>query len=101
MPSLILSLRRCVDEILVEAKTNSLIQTGLIHSLDASAQFLLENYEQFSVPQRRLIIGAVYYFAMSEDGSPDSTLATGFDDDIKVMNYVLEELGVEGMFIDI
>ena len=101
VPSLLESLRRCVDEILLEAKHNALIQPPLIEALNSSAKFLLEQYEQFSVAQRRLIIGAVYYFAMNEDGSPDSALATGFDDDVRIMNYGLEELGVEGMFIDI
>lgn len=101
VPSLLESLQRCVDEIRAESKTNHLIQPSSIESLNTSARFLLEHYEEFTPKQRRLIVGAVYYFTMDNDGSPDSALATGFDDDIQVMNYVLEELGVEGMFIDI
>ncbi|NDC38259.1 MAG: hypothetical protein EBZ48_09435 [Proteobacteria bacterium] len=101
IPELLQSLERCVDEIRSEAKDNPLLQLPLIESLHDRARFLLEQYEQFPESQRKLIIGAVYYFAIDQDSSPDVEFATGFDDDAKVMNHVLEELGIEGMFIEI
>lgn len=100
IPDMLKSLEICVDQIRQEATKNPLIQLPLIEALYSRSKFLLEQYEQFSASQQRLIIGAVTYFVVDDDSSPDTALATGFDDDVQVMNHVLEELEVSGMFIE-
>jgi hypothetical protein len=55
----------------------------------------LEKYAEHSPAEQALIIGAVRYFAVADDPFDDATFASGFFDDIKVMNHVLERLGME------
>lgn len=60
---------------------------------------LLAMYSDFSNDQQGLVIGAVRYFAIAEDSISETDFATGFDDDARVMNYVLEELELEQLYI--
>lgn len=94
------NLRPIIREILVEISKKKLVSTDLVKNLYLRSKFLLEHYSEFKPAQQPLIIGAVYYFALDKDASPDTEFATGFDDDAQVMNHVLEELGVVGQFID-
>ncbi|MEZ4752837.1 MAG: hypothetical protein R3A13_00780 [Bdellovibrionota bacterium] len=60
----------------------------------------MDDYEDFSINKSK-IVGAVRYFAVAEDPFPDETFASGFDDDARVLNHVLEELGLEEYYIDL
>jgi hypothetical protein len=71
----------------------------LVESLSDISLHLLDLYPQLSVSQRSLVIGAIRYFAIGEDSLSDTHFATGFNDDIRVMNYVLEELGIHDRYI--
>jgi hypothetical protein len=62
---------------------------------------LLDRYSEFAAYEQSLIVGAVRYFAIADDPFDDETFATGFYDDMRVMNYVMEEIGVEGKFFDV
>lgn len=62
---------------------------------------LLDQYHGRSDEERALIAGAVRYFAVADDPLPDTVFATGLDDDAKIVNHVLERLGIEGHFIRI
>jgi len=55
---------------------------------------LLSKYPELSESERAMVIGAVRYFAISEDALSETTFASGFHDDARVINYVLEELGM-------
>jgi len=57
-------------------------------------RMLLSKYSEFSESERALVIGAVRYFAIAEDALSETTFASGFHDDARVLNYVLEELGM-------
>lgn len=64
------------------------------------SRFLLDRYETFSENERALIVGAIRYFTLAKDGVLDATPIHGFTDDVAIMNFVLQELGVENKFID-
>jgi len=101
VPEIKIRLEAAVHELKMEAQSKGLLDQHIIEALYNSATFLLEHYEEFNKKQQALLIGAVYYFGLSDDPSPDTSFATGLDDDVAVMNYVLEELGVEGFFISL
>jgi hypothetical protein len=63
--------------------------------------YLLDNYDRFNRSGRALIVGAVKYFAVQEDPFASATFASGLVDDAKVLNHVLEELGIEDKYIPI
>ncbi len=54
---------------------------------------LINHLDDYSPDQQSLIIGVARYFVLEEDLEPDTKSPLGFDDDIKVLNYVLEKLG--------
>lgn len=62
--------------------------------------YLIENYQSFPPEKHHLIVGAIRYFMIEKDIVPDSRPITGLDDDARVVNYVLEQLGIPDMFID-
>lgn len=98
-------LRNAVDQHFLDAIENSkTIETYDIDSariLVDCCYFLLDSYREFDEKQQSLIVGAVRYFAIADDPFDDETFATGFHDDMRVMNYVLEELGIEGRYFDV
>ena len=63
--------------------------------------FLIDEYHKFPTDKKRLVVGALRYCAISDDAFDDRAFASGMTDDQQVLNYVLEELGVEDKFIKI
>ena len=63
--------------------------------------YLIENYQNYPADKHPLIVGALRYFIIEQDSLPDQRPIIGFDDDIRVLNYVLEQLGISGMFLDV
>ena len=62
--------------------------------------FLLDHYQDFPPEKQALITGAVRYFSIAEDPFDERIFSSGFHDDMKVMNYVLEEVGVEDRYLE-
>jgi hypothetical protein len=92
---LISQLQAHLSQIEQDATTAPLLNVDLAHSIGRMSLYLLKRYPEFSIEHKALIIGAIRYFAFAEDALAESTFACGFDDDAKVMNYVLEKLGLE------
>lgn len=92
-------LDQCVVSMENEAKTHTNMNIELARKLAERSRYLLDNYEQFDSQGQALAMGAVHYFAIAQDPISDTAFAGGFDDDAKVMNYVLQELGIEGLFL--
>lgn len=96
-------LRKDLDDFLQQshdlAATNPRLNVHRVEQIHERCQFLLGQYEKFSREQQALVIGALRYFVIMEDSLADDNFVTGFDDDAKVVNYVLEELGIEDQFI--
>jgi uncharacterized membrane protein YkvA (DUF1232 family) len=55
--------------------------------------------QSFSKNQQALIVGGVRYFTLDDDLISDAAFFTGFDDDAKILNYVLAQIGVNDRFI--
>jgi len=60
---------------------------------------LLNRYDEFPQTLKPLIIGAVRYFVAESDPIEDEAFASGFLDDVQVMNHVLEKLGLEELIL--
>lgn len=78
-----------------------LMDVRLAEEISKRCIYLLDHFHEFSPSERRLAIGAIAYFAISDDPISEEIFASGYDDDAKVMNYVLEELKIENMFINV
>ncbi|RMG42875.1 MAG: hypothetical protein D6719_05190 [Candidatus Dadabacteria bacterium] len=84
-----------------EAANNDRINLPLAEKLAERCMHLLSIYPELSEDKRALAIGAIRYFVVEEDPMSESKFAAGFDDDVKVMNHVLEELGLEDQYIEL
>lgn len=62
-------------------------------------QDVLKDYTQLPTEGRSLVIGAVRYFVQDTDGLSEIEFASGFHDDVRVMNHVLEEIGRDDLYI--
>jgi uncharacterized membrane protein YkvA (DUF1232 family) len=82
------------------ADTNDFIDKKALVALYERALFLIDSYDSFDERQQALVVGAIRYFILDDDGIDDEVFATGFADDIKIMNYVLQEIGIEDQFIE-
>lgn len=88
--------------LLEQATDNSLIDKNLVLRLQETARLLLEQYrQQSSQKSQNLIAAALRYFVSDDDFVAEGSFATGLHDDAKVMNHVLEEIGVEGQYIEL
>lgn len=63
--------------------------------------YLIDNYQKLPQAKLPLVVGAIRYFIIEDDAVPDSTPIVGFDDDVRVLNHVLEELGLAAMCLEI
>jgi len=63
--------------------------------------FLIDRHREFPAEKHPLIVGAIRYFIIECDCVPDSKPITGFDDDARIINHTLEQLGVADRFIEI
>lgn len=69
------------------------------YGLAEASHALLDLYPKLTEHQRTLAIGAVRFFIMRRDSVDDTKPTVGLDDDIAVMNYVLEEMGISNKFV--
>jgi len=88
---------RMVDEYLSHAKTslklNEFIDIKSASVLADVCHYLISQFDNFSVNEKKYVVAAIYYFVESDDAEHDFESLVGFEDDIKVMNYVLEKIG--------
>lgn len=94
-----------IDQRLAEledaAGHNYRINIKLAAQIAERCNFLVSVYEAQQERGRALIVGAVRYFAIGEDAVSENGFASGLDDDAKVVNHVLEEIGIHDRFIDL
>jgi uncharacterized membrane protein YkvA (DUF1232 family) len=73
------------------------LKTGL--ALYDRALAILKPMELYSQEHRILVIAAVTYVVRRQDGIDDQRPVVGFEDDVKIINHVLEELEMFSYFI--
>ena len=83
------------------ARDNEMIDLERGRQVARACHLLLDYYAEATAAQQALIVGAIRYFACGEDAFSEETFASGFNDDAKVVNYVLEELGLETGYISL
>jgi uncharacterized membrane protein YkvA (DUF1232 family) len=93
LPSLRRELETAVKAMLHEGGARIQQNTPTIQALKERSELLLARYEQFGETERKLAIGAIRYFLNPDDPFPEEAFASGFDDDVRVMNHVLEAVG--------
>lgn len=62
---------------------------------------LLDSYSTMNDEHKALAIGGIRYFLTETDAVPVDEFASGLDDDVAVLNHVLEELGLEDLYIKV
>lgn len=92
---------RCIGSLRERAPERPNLNLPVAEEIAARCFILLDHFTQSTAEQRRLIVGAVSYFVVDCDGAEDDSFATGFDDDAKVINHVLQQVGIEDQFIDL
>ncbi|MCB0328840.1 MAG: hypothetical protein KDD70_04230 [Bdellovibrionales bacterium] len=61
---------------------------------------LLQTYPNCKPAHKRMIVGAVRYFASTDDPMSETSFASGLDDDVRVLNHVAEELGRDDLYLE-
>ncbi len=72
---------------------------SLSYRLAEACHALLDRYDTLDPRAKALAIGAIRYYMMRRDVHCDTKPEKGWDDDLAVMNYVLEELGITSHFV--
>jgi uncharacterized membrane protein YkvA (DUF1232 family) len=72
---------------------NEFLDLAAAEAIAAGLQVLLEAYPGCPPAHQALIVGAVRYFAHSDDAEGDLISVLGFDDDAVVFNYVAGAVG--------
>ena len=90
-----------LDEFRDAAKHNELLPVDIAEELAAALDRLLELAPSLSAEQRRLVVGAARYFVSDDDARPDLEGVLGLDDDVLVFNWVVGELGLGDMMLDV
>jgi len=74
-------------------ESNEFLDVNLAQQAATLLIDLVSHLGEFSIDNQMLIIGAARYFVLEDDHEPDTKSLLGFDDDIKVLNFVLGKLG--------
>jgi hypothetical protein len=83
------------------AEKNVRMNKRRLDDLIDRCELLLDVFPDVAEQQRALIVGALRYFVVDGDQLSDEAFCTGFDDDARIVNFVLEQLSIEGKFIAI
>ncbi len=98
-------LRCAIDDFLLSARkaSNACVNVDLelAERCAVVLQLLLDRYVELDDEKKGLVVGAIRYFVTDNDPLPDTVFATGFDDDVAVINYVVNELGMSEHMIAI
>lgn len=91
-------LRCSIDKFLLavrkSSELNANVDLEVAERCSAAMQLLLDRYVELDDEGKGLVVGAIRYFTTDDDPLPDTVFATGFDDDVAVINYVLGRLGM-------
>ena len=92
---------QAVNDAKKKFENGALVDVQTAEEISNRCLYILDRYHEFSKKKKKLIIGAVCYFAIGEDPISENIFASGYDDDAAVVNYVLEKLNINDMFINI
>ncbi len=85
--------------LLARSEKNDDIDIEASQQLIEACRYLLNRYFDFDNEKKPYIVGAVRYFVVGDDPFDDSIFASGLFDDQRIINFVLEELGVHDRYL--
>ena len=90
----------CIQHFIELSEKYPLLDVKRIEQIGEVSIELLQSYPSCTPAEKRLIVGAVRYFASTDDAVSETAFASGLDDDIRVFNHVLEVLGRSDLYIE-
>ena len=94
-----------LDDYLKEIKsalaTNEFINVELGQIIWHRCHDLVSHYTELDSAGRSAVVGAVRYFIESEDAEDDLDSVIGLEDDAQVVNYVIQQTGLDIPLIDL
>ena len=88
-----------IEATLKEAQEDPRCDVKLQTQIAAACAVLMRAYPEAAEKQKPLIVGALRYCALDQDAMSDEKFAAGYYDDVKVLNHVLEQVGIESAYI--
>ncbi|MBX7144011.1 MAG: hypothetical protein K1X79_06130 [Oligoflexia bacterium] len=92
---------KAVEAARTQSDRNPRVNRKRLEDIASRAMMLIDVYGNFPPDKQALIIGALRYFAIADDELSDEVFCTGLDDDAKVFNHVLEQLGIDEQYIEL
>ena len=74
-------------------------EEAVLDQIRKACDALMDAYKNVDDQGKRLIVGVLRYCCISEDAMSDELFAAGYIDDCKIINHVLEKLGIAGCYI--
>lgn len=91
--------QECVAHFRELSQEFPMLDMNRIERIGAVCAELLQMYPDCAPRHKKMIVGAIRYFASVDDALSETTYASGLDDDVRVLNHVIEELKREDLFI--
>jgi hypothetical protein len=85
--------RSYVSELEAEQSRSELVAVDLAIAVRDRLNRLLGLAADLPAVHRGLVVGAARYFISKDDAIRDTRACTGLDDDVRIVNHVLKELG--------
>jgi uncharacterized membrane protein YkvA (DUF1232 family) len=90
-----------VQDVRDALQQNEFIDLDLAERISRVLLTILGEIPSYPEIHRRMIIGAARYFVLSQDAQADFKSVLGFDDDLKILNYVLRFIGRNDLQVDL
>jgi len=89
----------CIEHFRELSTQFPILNMQLVERIGEVCVELLKIYPQCSPRHKKMIVGAIRYFASVEDSLSETTYASGLDDDVRVLNHVIEDLKRDDLLI--
>ena len=90
-----------VEKVQQSLNRNEFLDVQIAKDIAQVLNKLLELYPKFQESHQKLIVGAARYFVSEYDLEPDTSSILGFDDDVRVLNFVLKYRGLSELQVEI
>lgn len=93
IPDLAQQVEAHLEQIRAHYRQNEFLDIDLAERLTDQLCRLLAAYATYDAEQQRLIVGAARYFVAANDEESDIHSIFGMEDDVRILNYVLAQIG--------
>ena len=100
VPDLVRQIELHIERTRLAVSRNEFIDLDLATRVASALKAVLASYDDIASDQARaLIVGATFFFLKTNDVHPDLESPLGFDDDARVLNAVLHDIGREDLIL--